>query len=142
MKDCLRKMESAFGQMEQYLDGEIAFHDEIAKAARSGVLQGIMISLRDLLLEGRTKITADQTGKTNFDFHVRVFDAIRRRQPKLAHRRMLEHLENSRQRYEQFYKDLKITSISQTKQLPGALLPSTDKFIEPLRSKRRGKDST
>jgi GntR family transcriptional repressor for pyruvate dehydrogenase complex len=141
MKDCLRKMEGAFGQMQKYLDGEIAFHDEITKAARSGVLQGIMISLRDLLLEGRTKITADQTGKANFDFHVRIFDAIRHRQPKLAHRRMLEHLENGRQRYEQFYKDLKITSISQTKQLPGALLPSVDDFVEPLRSKRRRKES-
>jgi GntR family transcriptional regulator, transcriptional repressor for pyruvate dehydrogenase complex len=141
MKDCLWKMEGAFGQMQKYLDGEIAFHDEITKAARSGVLQGIMISLRDLLLEGRTKITADQTGKTNFDFHVRIFDAIRHRQPKLAHRRMLEHLENGRQRYEQFYKDLKITSISQTKQLPGALLPSVDDFVEPPRSKRKRKGS-
>ena len=141
MKECLRKMEGGFGQMQKYLDGEIAFHDEITKAARSAVLQGIMVSLRDLLLEGRTKITADQTGKTNFDFHVRIYDAIRRRQPKLAHRRMLEHLQNGRKRYEQFYQDLKITSISQTRQLPGALLPSAEDSFEPTRIKRRRKDT-
>ncbi len=141
MKECLRKMEGSFGQMQKYLDGEIAFHDEITTAARSAVLQGIMVSLRDLLLEGRTKITADQTNKRNFDFHVRIFDAIRRRQPKLAHRRMLEHLEDGRKRYEQFYQDLKITSISQTKHLPGALERSAEGSNEPLRIKRRRSES-
>jgi GntR family transcriptional regulator, transcriptional repressor for pyruvate dehydrogenase complex len=133
MKECLRKMEAAVGQMQKYLESEIAFHDEIATAARSAVLHGIMVSLRDLLLEGRTKITADQTGKGNFELHVRIYDAIRRRQPKLAHRRMLEHLEDGRKRYEQFYQNLKISSISQAKQLPGALLP--DEAMHPRRER-------
>jgi len=38
------------------VEAEVSFHDEIIKAARSPVLQAIMESLRDLLLEGRTKI--------------------------------------------------------------------------------------
>jgi len=134
MKECLRKMEGAVGQMQKYLDSEIAFHDEITEAARSAVLQGIMVSLRDLLLEGRTKITADQTGKKNFDFHVRIYDAIRHRQPKLAHRRMLEHLQENRKRYERFYENLKIDSIAQTKQLPGVLLSATERFVLPQRA--------
>jgi hypothetical protein len=88
--------------------------------------------LRDLLLEGRTKITADQTGKGNLKLHVRIYDAIRRRQPKLAHRRMLEHLEDGRKRYEQFYQDLKLSNSSQSKQLAGALLSTVDDLV-PLR---------
>ena len=61
--------------MDKYLEAEVAFHDEIIKAARSTVLQSIMESLRDLLLEGRTKITSHETGKNNLDFHVRIFEA-------------------------------------------------------------------
>jgi GntR family transcriptional repressor for pyruvate dehydrogenase complex len=142
MKECLRKMQGAVGQMEKYLESEIGFHDEIMKAARSAVLQGIMVSLRDLLLEGRTKMTADQTGKRNFDFHSRIFEAIRHRQPKLAHRRMLEHLEDSRKRYEQFYRNLKISSISQTTGLPGALQSSEEGTVLTRRAYggRRRKD--
>jgi GntR family transcriptional repressor for pyruvate dehydrogenase complex len=126
MKECLRKMEGAIGQMQKYLESEIAFHDEIATAARSAVLHGIMVSLRDLLLEGRTKITADQTGRGNLELHIRIYEAIRKRQPKMAHRRMLEHLEDGRKRYERFYKDLKISSMSEAKQLPGTLSSAGD----------------
>jgi GntR family transcriptional repressor for pyruvate dehydrogenase complex len=134
MKECLRKMEGVVGQLQKYRDSEIAFHDEITKAARSAVLQGIMVSLRDLLLEGRIKITADQTGKRNLDFHARIFEAIRRRQPKLAHRRMLEHLQDCRKRYERFYRDLKITSVSQTEQLPGAVQSPVNELVQPMRA--------
>lgn len=134
MKECIRKMEGAVGQMQKYLESEIAFHDEIATAARSAVLHGIMVSLRDLLLEGRTKITADQTGKGNLQLHVRIYEAIRRRQPKLAHRRMREHLEDGRKRYEQFYRDLKISSMSQIRQLPGSLSSENDNVAQ----RRRG----
>lgn len=123
MKECLRKMETAIGQMHKYLESEIAFHDEIASAARSAVLHGIMVSLRDLLLEGRTKITADQTGKSNLELHVRIYEAIRRRQPKLANRRMREHLEDGRKRYEQFYRDLKMSSMAEARLIPGAAPP-------------------
>lgn len=143
MRECLRKMEGAVGHMEKYLESEIAFHDEIMKAARSAVLQGIMVSLRDLLLEGRTKITADQTGKRNFDFHLRIFEAIRRREPKLAHRRMLEHLEDSRKRYEQFYRNLKIASTSEATRLPGASVPPEERtsLTRQAPAGRRRKDS-
>jgi GntR family transcriptional repressor for pyruvate dehydrogenase complex len=143
MKEHLQKMESAVGQMQNYLDGEIAFHDEITKAARSAVLQGIMVSLRDLLLEGRTKITADQTGKRNFNFHLRIFEAIRRRDPESARRRMLEHLQDSRKRYEKFYQNLRISSISQTQYLPGSSLTRVPDVAQPKRpgSRRRRKES-
>jgi GntR family transcriptional regulator, transcriptional repressor for pyruvate dehydrogenase complex len=142
MKGHLQKMEGAVGQMQSYLDSEIAFHDEITKAARSAVLQGIMVSLRDLLLEGRTKITANQTGKRNFNFHVRIFEAIRRRDPESARRRMLEHLQDSRNRYEKFYQNLRISSISQTQYLPGSSLTAIRDVAQPERpgSRRRRKD--
>jgi len=118
MKLCLRQMEAGVGRMEKYVEAEVAFHDEIIKAARSQVLQSIMESLRDLLREGRTKITSHETGKNNLDLHVGGFEAIRMRKPELARKRMLEHLLVNRKLYEAFYRNLKLSTISQAKRLP------------------------
>lgn len=123
MKQCLRQMEAGLGRIEKYMGPEVAFHDEITKAARSPVLQSIMESLRDLLLEGRTKLTSSESGRNNLDFHVRVFEAIRRRKPELARRRMLEHLLDNRKRYEEFYRNLHVSTISQAKRLPTLTVP-------------------
>ena len=120
MKQHLREMKEGLGQMEKYVQAEVAFHDAIIKAARSTVLQGIMESLRDLLLEGRTKITGDQTGKKNLDFHTSIYEAIRARNPDLARRRMRAHVRDSRKRYEMFYQKLKVSSIVPSRQLAGA----------------------
>src|SRR5215472_9395372 len=83
MQDCLRRMQAATGKMEPYLEAEVSFHDEIIRAARSPVLRAIMESLRDLLLEGRRKITADQTDSRNLRLHTRIFEAIQKRSPVL-----------------------------------------------------------
>jgi DNA-binding FadR family transcriptional regulator len=121
-------MKEGLGQMEKYVRAEVAFHDVITKAARSTVLQGIMESLRDLLLEGRTKITGDQTGKKNLDFHTSIYEAIRARNPDLARRRMRAHVQDSRKRYETFYQKLKVPSIVPSRQLAGVAL-QTDKDV-------------
>jgi DNA-binding FadR family transcriptional regulator len=116
--------------MEKYVQAEVAFHDAIIKAARSTVLQGIMESLRDLLLEGRTKITGDQTGKKNLDFHTSIYKAIRARNPDLARRRMRAHVRDSRKRYEIFYQKLKVSSIVPTRQLANVALQMDKDFGE------------
>jgi len=118
IRDCLSKMKSSLGDVQGYLKHEIAFHDEIANAARSGVLQAIMSSLRDYLLEGRIKITADQTGSKNFAFHSRIFEAIENRNPSLAHRAMLKHLEDGRKRYEKYYERMQIANAGQPGSFP------------------------
>jgi GntR family transcriptional repressor for pyruvate dehydrogenase complex len=123
MKQCLRQMEAGMGQVEKYVAPEVAFHDEITKAARSPVLQSIMESLRDLLLEGRRKITSHECGRKNMDFHVGIYEAIRKRKPDLARRKMLEHLQDNRKHYELFYRNFKVSSISEMKRLPTLALP-------------------
>jgi GntR family transcriptional repressor for pyruvate dehydrogenase complex len=120
MQDCLRRMEAGIGKMEPYLEAEVAFHDEIIRAARSPVLRAILESLRDLLLEGRRKITADQTGPDNLRLHARIFQAIQKRSPVLARRRMLEHLEDSRSRYEAFYRKARMGAAERANVLSGA----------------------
>lgn len=123
MEKCLREMAAGLGQTEKYLGPEIAFHDEISKAARSPVLQSIMESLRDLLREGRTKITAHESGKNNLDFHIKIYEAIRSHKPGLARRRMLEHLQDNRKLYEAFYRNIKVSSVSQAMRLPSLGVP-------------------
>ena len=120
MKECIDGMQAGVGRFEPYLAAEVAFHDEIARAARSPILQAILNSLRDLLLEGRRKITADQTGPDNLQFHMRIFEAIRKRSPSLARCRMLEHLEDGRERYQAFYRKFKIGSTERAIMLAGA----------------------
>lgn len=122
MKQHLREMKVGLGQMEKYVQAEVAFHDAITRAARNTVLQGIMESLRDLLIEGRTKITGDQTGKRNLDCHTSIYEAIRARKPALAGRRMRAHVEDSRKRYERFYQKLKVSSIFPSRQLANVAL--------------------
>lgn len=124
MKQCLRQMEAGLGRIEKYIGPEVGFHDEITRAARSPVLQSIMESLRDLLLEGRIKITSQESGRRNLDFHVRIFEAIRKRKPDLARRRMLEHILDNRKHFEAFYRDIKISTVSQARHLPTLGLPS------------------
>jgi GntR family transcriptional repressor for pyruvate dehydrogenase complex len=120
MKGCIERMQAGVGRLEPYLAAEVAFHDEIARAARSPILQAILNSLRDLLLEGRRKITADQTGPDNLQFHTRIFEAIRKRSPALARSRMLEHLEDGRNRYQAFYRKFKLGSAERAIMLTGA----------------------
>jgi GntR family transcriptional repressor for pyruvate dehydrogenase complex len=137
MRECLREMEAGLGSIKTYMGPEVAFHDEITKAAQSPVLQSIMESLRDLLLEGRMKITSHESGKNNLDLHVRIYEAIRKRKPALARRRMLEHLQDNRKHYEAFYRDVKVSSISQANLLPTLALPSQqDPHPSPARARR------
>lgn len=111
MKEYLKHMESGLGETEKYLVHEVAFHDEIIKAARSPILRAIMESLRDLLLEGRRKITAALTDQRNLRFHIRIFEAIEKRNSDLARRRMLDHLQDNRKEYEAYYRRFRITSV-------------------------------
>jgi GntR family transcriptional repressor for pyruvate dehydrogenase complex len=131
MKECLERMKAGIGKMPPYLEAEVAFHDEITRAARSPILQAILESLRDLLLEGRKKITSDQTGPNNLGFHTRIFEAIRKRSPALARRRMLEHLEDGRARYEAFYRNARKGNNRRANLLSGKGLFATGRNKRP-----------
>jgi GntR family transcriptional regulator, transcriptional repressor for pyruvate dehydrogenase complex len=124
MQDCLVHMKASLGDSEKYLHHEVAFHDQIIKAARSPILQAIMESLRDLLLEGRRKITSAMTDQKNLRFHVRIHEAIAAKNSELARQRMLEHLQDNRERYEAFYKTFKVRSFSRASLFPHLVVPS------------------
>jgi GntR family transcriptional repressor for pyruvate dehydrogenase complex len=137
MQTCIDRMQAGVGNFEPYLAAEVTFHDEIARAARSPILQAILHSLRDLLLEGRKKITADQIGPDNLRLHTRIFEAIRKRSPALARRRMLEHLEDGRKRYQEFYRKFKIGSTERVSMLAARTGPLLQRQ-PPIRRGPRG----
>ena len=124
MQDCLVDMKAGLGDTEKYLQHEVAFHDQIIKAARSPVLQAILESLRDLLLEGRRKITSRMTDLRNLEFHTRIYEAIAAKDSALARQRMLEHLEDNREQYEAFYHTSRVRKLSRTSLFPKLLVPS------------------
>ena len=124
MQDCLMHMKAGLGNTEKYLNHEVAFHDQITKAARSPILQAILESLRDLLLEGRRKITSGMTDLRNLEFHTRIYEAIAAKNPELARQRMLEHLQDNREQYEAFYKTFRVRKLLRASLFPRLLVPS------------------
>jgi len=124
MQDCLVHMKAALGDTEKYLHHEVSFHDQIVKAACSPILQAILESLRDLLLEGRRKITSGMTDLRNLEFHTRIYEAVAARNSALARQRMLEHLEDNREQYEAFYKTFRVRKLSRASLFPKLVVPS------------------
>ncbi len=124
MQECLVHMKAGLGDIEKYMRHEVDFHDHIIQAARSPILQAIMESLRDLLLEGRRKITSAMTDRRNLEFHARIFEAIAEKNSELARRRMLEHLQDNRERYEAFYKTFRVRNFSRASLFPNLMVPS------------------
>ena len=79
------------GQLSRKLDME--FHRRLADAAHNPVLKivvhAINQSLRDAIL--RSKLTRNMRSRV-VSFHRNIFDAVRRRDPELAHTMMAEHV--------------------------------------------------
>ena len=78
------------------LDAE--FHLKIVEAAGNRVLMRLMINLLDLLGENRARVLK-VPGRQRLSVldHETVVEAIKQRDPELAHQRMLSHLENVRE---------------------------------------------
>jgi len=75
------------------LDAE--FHLKIVEAAGNRVLMRLMVNLLDLLGENRARVLM-VPGRQRLSVldHESIFEAIKLRDPDLAHQRMLGHLEN------------------------------------------------
>jgi len=83
------------------LDAE--FHMKIVEASGNRVLMRLMINLLDLLGENRARaLVVPGRQKLSVLEHEVIFEAIKQRDPELAHQRMLSHLANVRKAIESY----------------------------------------
>lgn len=77
LRAIVKEMEAAGTDYQRYIDADVEFHMEIARASRNGVLGGVLGNIRSLLLVWTTRvITAAQETETSLAMHVPVLEAI------------------------------------------------------------------
>jgi len=88
-----KELEDADESKLALLDAE--FHLKIVEAAGNRVLMRLMINLLDLLGENRARaLMVPGRQRLSVLEHETIFEAIKQRDPELAHERMLSHLAN------------------------------------------------
>lgn len=103
--DDLQRMKDAMAAMRKqsdpgaFVDGDVAFHMAVAKAAKNAVLYDVLNSIRSLLKVWirRAIAEAGETG-TSYKEHVPVFEAIRDGRPEDAALAMSLHMEEAADR--------------------------------------------
>jgi GntR family transcriptional repressor for pyruvate dehydrogenase complex len=71
------EMKNAGQDYQRYIDADVEFHLEIARASRNGVLSGVLANIRSLLLVWTTRvITAAQETESSLAMHLPVLKAI------------------------------------------------------------------
>jgi GntR family transcriptional repressor for pyruvate dehydrogenase complex len=84
-----RKVEAGFLALEE----DTAFHELIAQAARNTVILRVMDTLVDLLRQSRERsLQRGDRPVLSLRGHLRILDALRRRDPQAARAEMLQHL--------------------------------------------------
>jgi GntR family transcriptional repressor for pyruvate dehydrogenase complex len=93
MKNTLDKAGSHLDEPREYLSSEMAFHDAIIKAARNRVMEAMMASINNLLLESREKTVLLFTDlNESLQQHIKIFEAIKKGDAKTAQQAMFDHL--------------------------------------------------
>ena len=89
LKSHLDRMRAPSATVEEFAEGDVAFHIETAVIARNSVLESLLVSIRSLLLAwfDRT-LRVEGTMKETIKEHEAVFRAIQERSPADARRRM------------------------------------------------------
>jgi GntR family transcriptional regulator, transcriptional repressor for pyruvate dehydrogenase complex len=73
------EMKAAGHDYQRYIDADVEFHLEIARASRNGALGGVLVNIRSLLLVWTTRVvTAAQETESSLAMHLPVLEAIER----------------------------------------------------------------
>ncbi len=104
--DDIRNLEELVSKQEQAIKGngnprryDLQFHRLVAQCTKNLPLIIMMNSLADLALEAFARIDIDRDVKRHvIDFHLRVLDAIRRRDGDTAYAEMLRHVHDVQSR--------------------------------------------
>ncbi len=92
-------MRNANDDYERYIDADVEFHLEIARASGNSVLAGVLANIRSLLQVWTTRvIIAAQETETSLAMHLPVFDAIEARDVPAARTAMEALMERASRR--------------------------------------------
>jgi GntR family transcriptional regulator, transcriptional repressor for pyruvate dehydrogenase complex len=93
MSEELNAMREAVDDPDAFLKHDMCFHQLIARASGNHVMSGMMDTLAQMLYQMRRETIARSHGLGEaIDWHERIFNALRRRDGKLARKLMTDHL--------------------------------------------------
>lgn len=99
MRALLHEMEQAGDDFQRYVDADVAFHLEIARASANAGLAGILETVQVLLRVWATRvIVAANETKTSLAMHAPVLDAIEQQHPDAARAAMQAHMDRAARR--------------------------------------------
>lgn len=91
---CLDAMEGAQGDVELFMNADLAFHIAIAEAAHNRILMNALELIRNLTIQWiREALGTDSVFQQALDQHKEIFFSIAKKQPEKARAAMTEHLE-------------------------------------------------
>lgn len=97
MERCLEVMRAKPGEPEGYVDADLEFHAEIARAAGNPVLLVLLEPLSQLLRESRiASFSGPRVVEMRTRQHKEIFDLIRQQDAEGARAAMLKHLSDTR----------------------------------------------
>lgn len=104
LEELVRKQEVAIKENGNPRRYDLQFHRLVAECTKNLPLIIVMNSLADLALEAFASIDIDRDVKRHVvDFHLRVLDAIRRRDGEAAHAEMLRHVHDVQSRLKKVF---------------------------------------
>jgi DNA-binding FadR family transcriptional regulator len=93
------KMRESVQDVSAYVDADVAFHLQVASAAKNSVLSGILHSVRELLHVWVERTSRDQaSAERSLEEHAGVYAAIARRDPTAAQHAMQAHMASASDR--------------------------------------------
>ena len=94
MKKAVDDMETFKADLERWIDADLAFHTELARATGNQVIQLLTLSLRGALRESiRYFGSVPHIVSASVELHRNVYDAVAARQPEAARRAMQDHFQ-------------------------------------------------
>ena len=93
MREAIATMETAFDNVEVYVEADLDFHLALAEATQNPLVPALMDSIIDLLREHRKRIGLVGGGLQRGQVHhKKILDAVIRRDPQAARQAMRNHL--------------------------------------------------
>lgn len=94
MQQLILKMDLAIHDQEAFVEADLEFHLQLAKASRNSLIPILIDPVIDLLREQRMRIFEVRGGAERGQFHHRkIFEAVKHRNPEAARLAMAAHLD-------------------------------------------------
>ena len=98
MREAIEIMETAFDQVEVYVEADLDFHLALAEATQNPLIPALMDSIIDLLREQRKRIGLVSGGlRRGQGHHKKILEAVVRHDAQAARRAMQDHLRQVRE---------------------------------------------